>query len=653
MVRKRQNKIVRLAAIMFTDLVAYTALGQKNENFSLALLSHQRKLLRPIFNRNNGREIKTIGDSFLVEFQSALDAARCAYDIQRAVKEFNIVLPEEERIHLRIGLHIGDVVESDDGDISGDAVNVASRIEALADIGGVCLTRQVYDQVQNKLELRLESIGMKSLKNVSSPVETYKMVMPWGDTSKGLEKSHYSEEKRLELDKLRIAVLPFSNMSPDPGDEYFADGMTEELTSTISRVKGLRVISRTSVMQYKKTPQQLSRIGNELQVGSVIEGSVRKAGNRIRITVQLLDVSSDEHIWSEIYDQELQDVFEIQSNIAQQVAKSLEVHLVRGELDQVKRVATLNSDAYTLYLKARFAWTERTEASLSKAIAFLEQAIEKDPNFALAYSGLADCYVASSVYGSLQQGVLERIRQYAQRAIGLDNSLAEAHNSLAIHYCFEDHWAESSSEFNEAIELSRNYVTAHHWYAQSLATFGDSAKAVSEAEKARQLDPLSPTTAVTFAMVHLYNHEPFKAEAELESYLELNPSSRAPIFWLGVTYIEESRFQEAIKKIKEIIDHFPIANAALGYSYAKVGLKDHALNLASKVLTKAKSQYESACVASIYLALGLQKEFNEVVESNFPNGKIASDFHYRFFPWSLKDIWTQPQFTKDKVSKSS
>jgi adenylate cyclase len=245
----------RLAAIMFTDMVGYTALGQRDEPLSLALAAEAKKLLRPIFQRHNGREVKTMGDGFLVEFASVLDAVKCAYDVQRATREFNISLPSEKKIRLRVGVHLGDVVDSQ-GDISGDAVNVASRIEPLAEDGGVCLTRQVYDHVQNKFELPLASIGSKSLKNVSAPLEVYKMVMPWND-----ERATPSAQP----DKRRIAVLPLANISPDSKDEYFADGMTEELISTISNMSELSVISRTSVMSYKGTKKKIREIGQELE----------------------------------------------------------------------------------------------------------------------------------------------------------------------------------------------------------------------------------------------------------------------------------------------------------------------------------------------------------------------------------------------------
>jgi TolB-like protein len=297
---------------MYTDIVGYTALGQRNETLALALVEEQGRLMRPIFKRHNGREIKTMGDAFLVEFPSALDAVRCAYYIQRATREFNISLSDERRLHLRVGIHLGDVVESQ-GDISGDAVNVASRIESVAADGGICLTRQIYDYVQNKFELSMKSLGMRVLKNVSSPVEVFKMDMPW-DEEKVMPPTH--------LDKRRIAVLPFANMSPDNADEYFADGMTEELITVLSKIGGLRVVARTSAMRFKGEKATVSRIGQELGVGSLTEGSVRRSINRVRITIKLIDTRSEEQLWAETYDRELQDIFSVQSDIAQQVART-------------------------------------------------------------------------------------------------------------------------------------------------------------------------------------------------------------------------------------------------------------------------------------------------------------------------------------------
>src|SRR3989449_5655335 len=370
----------RLAAIMFTDMAGYTALSQRNESLSLALAEEQRKLLRPVFNRHSGREIKTMGDAFLVEFSNAMDAVRCAYDAQRASREFNIPQPSDQRIILRIGLHLGDVVESQ-GDISGDAVNIASRIQSLAEDGGISVTRQVYDQVQNKFDLPLKSLGSRSLKNVSAPLEVYKMILPW-------EKEQKSAAQLLETS--RVAVLPFANMSPDPGDSYFADGITEEIISTLSGVSGLNVISRTSVMSYKGTTKRVKEIGGELEAGSVLEGSFRKAGNKIRVTAQLIDVRDDRHVWAHSYHRNLDDVFGVQTDIAKQVSDALRVKILAPEIDRIDRKPTESTKAYTLYLSGRYHWNRRGIEDINKATEYFAQAVKEDDRFALGYVGLAD-----------------------------------------------------------------------------------------------------------------------------------------------------------------------------------------------------------------------------------------------------------------------
>jgi TolB-like protein len=614
----------RLAAIMFTDMVGYTALGQRNESLSLALVDEQRKLLRPIFSRHKGREIRTMGDGFLVEFPSALDAVRCAYDIQRATREFNFSLPDEKRVHLRVGVHVGDVVESP-GDISGDAVNVASRIESLAEDGGVCITRQVYDHVQNKFELPLVSLGNRTLKNVAEPVDVYKMVLPW------------SEERAApstQLDKKRIAVLPFTNISPDPADEYFADGMTEELISTISRISGLRVISRTSVRQYKNGSKGMEDIGRSLGAGSVIEGSVRKSSNRVRITVQLIDVKSDAHLWSDNYDRELEDVFAIQSDIATRVADSLRVRLLEGERKQIERIPTTDAEAHNLYFKGRYFWRQRTDEGLSRAIEFFKLAVERDPDYALGYSGLADCYVASAVYGRTSpKDTFPKQRSAALRAVEIDGTLAEAHTSLAIGLAWGMQFAEAEKEFKRAIELNANYSTAHHFYAQVLAIAGRFVEGISEAEKARELDPLSPTTFFTVGFVRFLAGQTEKTITELMNYREIDPDYLPVNLWLGLAYLEKSKFGESIELIQSTISHLPIGKPALAYAYARAGLKREALESMVGLEKIAKDQYDMLGIAGIYLTLGMAAESSNWFEMACANGRLEPDFLYRFYPW--------------------
>ena len=366
---------------MFTDLVGYTALTQRNEALAMQLLEEHRKLVRPLFPKHDGREIKTIGDAFLVEFASALEAARCAFDIQQELHEMNSGRTQNMRVLLRIGIHLGDVIHGQN-DVYGDAVNIASRIEALASPGGICVTQQVYDQIKNKFEFPLSTLGEKNLKNVEEPIEVYKVILPW-------EKKGESESS---LEKNRIAILPFANWSPDPNDQYFADGITEEIISIVSGISGLSVISRTSAMSYKGTTKKLGEIGRELDVGSILEGSFRKAGNRIRITTQLIDVVGDKHLWAQNYDKTLDDIFAVQSEIAEKVAAELKIRLVDSEKRVIEKKDTENTEAYTCFLRGRELLREETEASLKQAIVLFEKAIELDPNFARAYVGEAECH---------------------------------------------------------------------------------------------------------------------------------------------------------------------------------------------------------------------------------------------------------------------
>jgi len=516
----------RLAAIMFTDMVGYTTLGQKSESLSLALVDEQRKLIRPILNKHDGREVKTMGDSFLVEFSSALNAVRCAYDIQRAAREFNISLPVERRVHLRVGVHLGDVLNSQ-GDISGDAVNVASRINYLADDGGVCLTRQVYDHVQNKFELPLKSLGPQSLKNVNAPVEVYRMEMPW-------------DEKRAtqptELDKRRIAVLPFANMSPDPADEYFADGLTEELISKLSLVKGLRVIARTSVMSYKKKDKRISEIGAELGVGSIVEGSFRKAGNKIRVTTQLIDVRDDQHVWAQSYDRNLDDVFAVQTDIAKQVSDTLKVKILEAEIDWIDRKPTESTEAYTLYLRGRYHFNRRGVEDIVKASEYFGQAVREDERFALGYVGLADCYAVLSNIGINSGANHQKAKIAAAKGLELDGDLAEAHATRGLILLQEFNLREAEEEFRKAIELKPNYASAHHWYARLLVSKLSWDEALKQIERAVELDPFSQVINLNHAHYYRRRGDYDKALELYKKAAELDPNFAMAHFDLAVIY---------------------------------------------------------------------------------------------------------------------
>ena len=560
----------RLAAIMFTDIVGYTSLSQSDEALALDLLEEHQTLVRPFFPKHNGREIKTMGDAFLVEFASALEAVNCSVEIQQALRNLNFNRPSERKIILRIGIHVGDVVHSRD-DVYGDAVNVASRIESLAEDGGVCLTRQVYDHVHNKFKLPLLSLGPKLLKNVSAPVEVYKMVMPWqGEKILGSTR----------FDRRRIAVLPFANISRDSTDEYFADGMTEELIATMSRLQGLRVIARTSVMGYKAGQKKINEVARELDVGTVLEGSVRKSGDKVRITVQLIDSSSSEHLWAESYDRELKDVLAIQTEIAKMVAEELKIHLLSQERAAIEKRQTVNPEAYTLYLKGRFYWNERTEENVNKAVKCFQQAVNIDPDFALAYSGLADSYNTLADYEWMapsQAGVLAK--KFSTSALKIDQSLAEAHASLG--FTLMNHFwnfVGAEAEFKMATELRPSYAPAYHWYALLLFYLRRFEDARSQEERAIDIDPYSRAVNSGLSLYLAILGKTDEAMDRFHQVIKLNPEFATVHAWKSMVHAWLSEYDSAIEDAKRAvqIDDTPFHKSVLGWVYAVAGKKAEA-----------------------------------------------------------------------------
>ena len=586
----------RLAAIMFTDLVGFTALSQTNESLALSVLGEQRELLRPMFNKHGGREVKTIGDSFLVDFPSALSAVKCAYEIQKSMRELNNSLPEERKVRLRIGVHLGDIVESH-GDISGDAVNVASRIESLADSGGVCLTRQVYDQVQNKFELPLRSLGAKSLKNLRAPMEVFKMVMPWEEAV---------IEEAVELDSRRVAVLPLKNMSPDPNDEYFADGMTEELITALSGVHELTVIARTSVMQYKNSPKRVTDVGRELRTGTVIEGSVRKAANKVRITVQMVDAKTEGHLWAQNYDRQMDDIFAIQSEIAEKVADALKVKLLDSSIRRLDRRPTENTEAYMLYLKGRYYWNERTRSSIEKGIAYLHKALQADPNLALAYSDLADAYSIMADHGMIPMPEAQnRVLEYATKALEMDPTLSQPHAALATIHERNFRWDEAENEYKLAIKMNPNNATAHHWYALSLY-FKKDENAMKEWRKAKELDPLSLVIGGAFGYYLVRSGHQQEGLEMLRSVIEMNNEFVTGHAQLAFAYVFAGMKADAAVEAKKIVGLSTEASyAAIAAGvYAEAGLKEEAAVILNRLLREINTHYiDPLSIAMVYAAL--------------------------------------------------
>ena len=616
---------------MFTDMVGSTALAQTNEAEALRLKDEQEQLVRPLFAAHQGREIKSIGDGFLAEFDSALRAVQCAIDIQQRIHERNSqsgLTP----IRLRVGIHLGDV-EARGSDIFGDSVNVASRIEPLAEPGGICVTEPVFGQVRNKIPNRLEKLPPQVLKNVRFPVEVYKVSMPW-DQSAGI---------LVALEKQRVAVMPLVNMISDASEEYFADGMTEELISAISKVRELDVISRTSVMQYKNTTKKVAEIGRDLNVGTLLEGSVRKAGNRVRIAVQLIDVNNDRHIWAENYDRTLEDVFSIQSEIAQSVASMLKVALLENDRKRLEKAPTKDPEAHALYLKGNAA------PSSEIASKFYQKAIDKDPQYALAYVALSNLILQMGLRGktppkeSSQQG-----EALARRALALDPSLADAHAALAVALFSRVDYQGFEREVEVALELDPNHSTAL-LYRSTWERFKRHFDVSERLERRRlELDPLSLDTIQSVAWQLLLLRHPDDAIALFTKVRNIDPEA----FWahgqLGLAYIEKGRSEEGIALIFEAIGQeksFALDNptTALAYAFGKAGRLTELNDLLTEALDwHAKKQRGALPIASIYVSMGKNEKALEWIEKSL-------DEHDPWLPAAFSDfyfepLWSDPRF---------
>jgi adenylate cyclase len=580
----------RLAAIMFTDIVGYTSMAQEDEAAALKLLEEHRRVVRSALSHFGGREVKTLGDGFLIEFGSAIQSVKCAFDIQKRLRRRNSRVEPGRRVWLRIGLHVGDVVEQK-GDIVGDGVNLASRLVALSEPGGVCMTQQVYDQVQKKIEIPISDFGRHRLKHVKEAVQLYKV-----DVGDRAETGELRERKR-------IAVLPLSSISQSAEDEYFVDGMTEELISTLSQIEGLGVIARTSVMKYRGQQKSISEIGRELGVDVILEGSVRKAGTKLRITAQLVDSKTEEHLWSQEYDRDFTDVFAIQSDIAGRIAEAMKIELLKETMVRLQSKSTENLRAYELYLKGRFFWNKRTESDLRKAIGFFSASCKLERSYAPSYSGLADSYSALALLEFMPpKKAFPRAKLFALKALELNPKLADAHTSLGlIKYQYEWDWEGAEEEFKKAIELNPNYQFAHHFYADFLKAMGRFDEALKEIGLAQDLDPLSLSINTGVGHVLYLSGQYDKALDQYRRTVELDPNFLQARLWYGRPLLQKGMFREAISELKEAVklsDRSTIALAMLGHAYASAGKRKEA----EKVLRELRSISNKRYVAPYWIA---------------------------------------------------
>lgn len=612
----------RLAAIMFTDIQGYTSMTQKDEAEAMRVLEAYRSLVRPIIPKYGGREVKTMGDGSLIEFGSALEALQCAVDIQKALREFNE--SAVEKISVRVGIHVGDVIHSG-GDVFGDAVNIASRIEPLAAGGGICISGQVYYQIRNKLPYEAVRVEVGELKNVSYPTDVYRIELPW--EKEGMKSGE-------GLDVHRLAVLPLDNISPDPNDEYFAAGLTDELITVLSRINGLEVIARTSVLRYKGGNKQVAAIGRELQVGSVLEGSIRKSGNRIRVTTQLINTSNEAHVWAEAYDRQLDDVFAVQSDIAQKVAEALSIKLSR---DEMKLRPAPNLEAYTLYLKGRFAVTKLSTDSFLKAVEYYEKAIALAPSYAECYAALAQAWLLLGFFELLPaEDSFAKAKVYATKALELDATMAEGHVAMGrLLRLFEWRYEDADLELKRAIDLEPNLAGAHVFRAQGLMPLGRKQEAIQEARKALELDPFSSQTCQILGTVYLYDNHIDEAIEFYQRALDIDPDSPFPLGNLGLAYVQKGMVEKGIPMIERAIAIEGTNASSLGdlaYAYGKAGRRDDVTRVLERLLEMRKDSRRAApAIAGVYTTLGEYEKAFEWLEKALQErtpylGSIDSDF---------------------------
>lgn len=467
----------------------------------------------------------------------------------------------------------------------------------------------------------------------------------------GQKPRNKTAEERPELavfDVHRIAVLPFSNISPDAKDEYFADGMTEELISTLSKISGLKVIARTSVVGYKGGQKKISEIGKDLEVGTLLEGSVRKAGDKLRITVQLINSQTSEHLWTESYDRELKDVFAIQSGIAEQVSKVLRIRLLERDVEHVRKRETEDLAAYEHYLRGRQLLNKRTGRAIQDAQKEFERAITIDSNFARAYSGLADCSMLLGSYGLLPLEIAHRkSEEAASEALALDDGLAEAHTSIARLSQRNLDWQMAEAEYRRAILLNPSYSTAHYLYANCLAEMGRIEEALAEAQRAEEADPLSPVAIMGVGAMEYYIGKDDEAWNHWEKAVRLNPEFPGAHDWLAELLLLKGKAKEAIAVMEEAIALDPTAlwwKAILAQVYGIAGMKSEALMILDELKKVPKDKFvRPAALAWIYAGLGDLDEFYKSAEMSIDEGQMLNLAYLRYSRFT-KDARADPRY---------
>jgi len=587
----------KLAAILSADVKGYSRLMGEDEESTARTLNAYKEVMAGLIQHHRGRVVGTAGDSMLAEFASVVDAVRCAVEIQKELKTQNAELPENRRMEFRIGVNLGDVIE-DGEQILGDGVNIAARLESLADAGGICISGIAFDQVENKLSLGYEFLGEQTVKNIAKPVRVYRVLMEPEASGKVIDEKKVKPREwqktalmvvailivvatafviwRLYLhpaplpvevaskermafplpDKPSIAVLPFVNMSEDSKQEFFSDGITEEIITALSKVRHLFVISRQSTFSYKGKPVKVKQVSEELGVRYVLEGSVRKEGNKVRITAQLIDAIAGHHLWADRYDRELKDVFALQDEITLKIVNALQVKLTEGERARMWVKGTNKLDAYLKQLEAYENLYRFNKENNTLARQLAKEAIDLDPQFASAYMTLGKTHMMDvwlKTSSSPKQSIAMAI-EVTQKAIAIDESHAEAHGLLGFLYTMTGEYEKGIEEAQKAVGLDPNSDIAHQYLGLSLR-FGDKPKeAIPVLKKAIRLNPFAPSTIIfNLGLSYLFSGQYEEAITECKRATTREPNNLGAQLALTVTYSLSGRDEEARATTAEVL----------------------------------------------------------------------------------------------------
>lgn len=634
----------QLAAIMFTDIEGYTLIMQQNENRAIELKDRHRLILENQHDKFNGKVIQYYGDGTLSIFNSVIEAVECAL----AMQEFFCQWPS---VPVKIGLHIGDII-TNDGHVFGDGVNVASRVESLGMAGSILISDKVNAELLNHPEFKTISMGTYQFKNVERLVEVFALdhkglVVPVVNSLQGKTVEKPFVTPAAVIPKKSVAVLPFVNMSNDPEQEYFSDGISEEILNSLSHLKDLKVAGRTSSFQFKGKNIDLRQVGEKLGVSTVLEGSVRKQMNRLRVTAQLINVEDGFHLWSERYDREVNDIFAIQDEVALSITEKLKITLLDTE-KVVKKPHTENKEAYDYYLKGRFYWNKRGPGLKSGLECFL-QAAALDPEFSLAWAGIADTYALFAFYSIAPPSiVVPKARDAAEKAISLNPTRIEPYSVLAYITTFYDwNWAEAKKQFEKALEINPGYAPAHYWYSNYISWVEkDYVHSAAEANKAIDLEPLISHSHNTLSSVYVCSGDYEKAVRSSETAIDLDAGSFLAYTSLSMALQGLGKYQEALEAISlaaSISGRHQYTMFMMSWLYGKMGKKAEAENILNELKTRSATEFVSSLSLSVAAySCGKFDDAYQYMEQAFAEraSLLVSISRYPFFSF----IGTDPRF---------